>query len=140
MISPRRKRINPFILALATWPRLVAGQPFTPKEIQMLITVYVLQTELNFFPTIYQVMERMCYSKRDSANYIMAALVKNGMTEIVPGIGYNVTVKGEYFVRGLATSISRMTGDSPRSRWSRPGVIKSEYKRKYMRASTKIKQ
>lgn len=139
MISPRRKRINPFILALATWPRLVAGQPFSPKEIQMLIATYVLQMEKNFFPTIYEIMERTCYAKRDSANFIMNGLIKNGMVELVQGIGYNVTVKGEYYVRGLATSISRMAGDSPRSRWTRPGIVESEYKRQYMRKSTKIK-
>lgn len=63
----------------------------------------------------------------------MSIAIKAGMAERVDSLGmYNVTDKGEYFIRGLVTSISRIASESKSSRWERADRL--------FRKSTKFKE
>lgn len=136
MISSRRRSINPLLLAVAAWPRTLRGQPFTRAEIECLVCVYVAQMESNTFPTIRLVMDRLGYSIRNTAGVHMTRLVENGLLEIVPGDMYNVTAAGEYYIRGLVTTLSRIANSSKLSRWesSSKSPLRSRYKRKSTRS------
>jgi hypothetical protein len=131
MISSRRKKINPLLLAVASWPAVVKHQPFTRMEIESLVHTYILQTESNKFPSIRDVMARMSVVSRKTTGYHMTALVHEDLLELVPPGGmYNVTVKGEYFIRGIVTSISRIVNESKVSRWDGRSNIRSSFTRK----------
>lgn len=132
MLSKRRKHINPYLLALASWPTVSYRQPIEARAILVLITCYVIQLETNRLVTRDEICRRARLLENNVSN-AMSIAIKAGMAERVDSLGmYNVTDKGEYFIRGLVTSISRIASESKSSRWERADRL--------FRKSTKFKE
>lgn len=119
MLSKRRKSINPYLMALASWPTVSYRQPVGPQAISMLIVCYVIQLESNRLVARNEICKRTGASP-NNVTLLMKMLIDAGMAERVESLGmYNVTESGEYFLRGLVASIARIASESKNSRWER---------------------
>lgn len=120
MLSKRRKTINPFLLAVASWPLLSMRRALSHGALLCLIQAYIIQGELNRMVTIGDIHRRLPLAPTSISRF-MGQAINIGMAERVGSIGmYNVTEAGEYFLRGLCSEFAKIVNQSRESRWEKP--------------------
>lgn len=129
MISYRKRTPADPLLVLACWPVACKRQDLTPNELLVLITIHVLQMQGNTMPSASEVAGSMGFVEPTVIAYLKVCSTLGYVEK--HGSLYNVTMKGEYVIRGLQTIISRMMNQGRLTRWKKPDT------KEFLRKSTK---
>ena len=133
MISRRQRSASETIEILVFWESaqraIAAEHKISKNDIRVLMAGHYMQCRTNQFLTVNDLLH-MTGLKAEDIFSSLKTLVPGGFIDKVDE-KYNLSVKGEYVIRGISLSITRHMKGYTLPKWSRVKI--SDVRRKYLR-------